>query len=267
MLHGNADAAGLSYLDAGITYYKYDYKEKITPPLKSTEKGWLPGLYIEGAYRGEDIPAFGRLLLEFSNDKTKYDGSTRDGSPVKDNTRNLFLTLEWDFGYTFENVWKSNVDLTPYSGLGYRFWDRGLQGGFPFNEEYSWNYLPLGLRADYSITRQWSIALDLSARLMFNGEIKIDKVLFESAGQFFVIRDVELDLGNKVGYKIQAPIRFEISKKTAFVINPWYERSAIGKSNVFVLEQTATSFKGVFEPSSDTNQYGIHLLFRFLLPI
>jgi len=42
------------YLEASFTPFHIDYREDVTPPLKSTESGWLPGFGLAYGYKGKN---------------------------------------------------------------------------------------------------------------------------------------------------------------------------------------------------------------------
>ena len=251
-------------LELNWMHYHYDYKEDITPPAKSKEIGWLDGLSLMFIYRGIDVissapvtPFYERLLFESTSAPTTYDGSiynsaTGETSPHKDTTYNTFLRIEGDLGYTLRL--SKPCDFTPYSGLGWRSWNRDLgNGDGAYRELYNWMYLPLGLRFNYRINNVLNAALDASYRLMFSGNMQ---VYFSELDSHF--NDPIVILGNKPGYKIEAPLSFYF-----FTLTPWYEYSAIGKSNnadwLYRYEGVNYKYAEIYEPASDTHQYGLNL--------
>ncbi len=130
--------------EIAFSYSQFDYKEDFQPPLKSTEMGWIPQVRLGYSYVPDDqfyFRAFGELSV--GNDNTDYDGSTMGGVPLKATTQNDFARLETNFGYTFKGALP--VSITPYTGLGYRYWKRDIG----YNETYSWWYLPVGVKFLY----------------------------------------------------------------------------------------------------------------------
>lgn len=51
-------AAPAQSLEISVPYYRYDYKEDLTPPLKSTEKGWLYGLRLSYKHQNPESGGF-----------------------------------------------------------------------------------------------------------------------------------------------------------------------------------------------------------------
>jgi tetratricopeptide (TPR) repeat protein len=250
---------GISYaqphrFEIALSYSHYDYKEDLTPPLKSTETGWVPQVRLGYSYVADDrfyFRAFGEASV--ADDDTDYDGSTMGGVPLKDTTRNDFARLEVNAGYTYrENL---SFSITPYVGLGYRYWKRDIG----YNETYSWWYLPLGVKTLYPVTPKWSVGLNASVNFMFDGRMTI-------SSKNDILANTTVHLGNRPGYLVELPVSWRPRVNWAFTVTPWYEYSEIGESPWERLYYTDGSYTGfvVREPSSRTNQYGIRLSTEYL---
>lgn len=239
------------FLEFGLMYYNFDYEEELDPPFKSTEEGWLPGLYLGLGHSMKDA-VYTKLFIEYSEEETDYDGTTRNGIPVKDETDNDFFRFEIDLGYTFSI--DKGFSLTPYTGYGYRSWDRGLGGSVPYDEKYRWSYIPLGIKANLEITDRWSIGANAAARIMFGGTMKVYGSQMHPG-----FNNPTVDLGDKVGWFAEVPIRYKFAERWSVVGTPWYEYSEIGKSNEEILTLYGTPFAIIYEPASETYQYGIKL--------
>jgi hypothetical protein len=251
-----AAVAGVSSLDVGLGYHYFDYREDLNPPLKSTESGWLPGISVKYAYR---MPSFfyTQVYADYAAADLTFDGTTQGGMPVRfTGSPQRFFKLEWNIGY----VWQAghNLQIIPFIGYGYRHWLRGKAGITPtfstIEEEYSWSYLPAGLKADYTINRRWSIGATAALNIMFNGKMKarLSQVL---AGA----NDPEFDLGSRPGFYAELPMTFRFTNQWALVASPWYEYSQIGQSNTLNVVQNNTLIGFAFEPASRTHQYGFRL--------
>ena len=239
--------------ELGMTYYKFDYKEDVDPPLKSTENGWLPGVYFGYTYNKKDT-VYTKLFLEYSSGDIEYDGSTQSGTPIRfDDSAQALYRYEWNIGYTFSV--SKDFSVTPFTGFGYRFWRRGkseIRESFvTLQEEYEWLYIPVGLRSDITLTRRLSFEPSVGMRLVFDGTMT---VLYSDI--YVVNNDPELDLGNKIGWWAELPVRYRFAQYWSFVVTPWYAYSAIGKSNEALVTDGQTTLV-VWEPSSRTHQYGL----------
>jgi len=240
--------------EIAFSYSQFDYKENFQPPLKSTEMGWIPQVRLGYSYSAADqfyFRAFGDLSV--GNDSTDYDGSTMGGVPLKATTQNDFARLETDFGYTFQGALP--VSITPYAGLGYRYWKRDLG----YNEFYSWWYLPVGVKFLYPVNQRFSVGLNASMNIMFEGWMNI-------SNRNDVYANTTVQLGNKLGYLVEIPLGWRPCVNWAFTVTPWYEYSEIGESPWEPVYKTNGTFSGfiVQEPSSRTHQYGIRLSTEYL---
>jgi len=250
---------GISYaqphrFEIALSYFHYDYKEDFTPPLKSTETGWVPQVRLGYSYMADErfyFRAFGEASV--ADDDTDYDGSTMGGVPLKDTTRNDFARFEMNAGYTF----KGNLpfSITPYAGVGYRYWKRDIG----YNEFYSWWYLPLGVKVLYPVDPKWSVGLNASVNFMFDGRMTISY-------KDDTFANTTVSLGNRPGYLVELPVSWRPRVNWAFTVTPWYEYSEIGESPwepFYYADGTFTGFV-VREPSSRTHVYGVRLSTEYL---
>lgn len=242
-----------SELLLGVNVYSFDYKESLSEPLKSTEKATVTTLTL-----GEKVPitGWGRSYLNLEAEaspstKSHFDGTTQSGTPVTDTDELSFFRGEADLSI------QAADNFFFYTGVGWRYWNRFLNGGSGYREIYTWGYWPVGFRWELpSPSAQLTWALDASYRMMWGGQIK---VIFSET----VINgdDTTLTLGNRPGYKLQMPFRFALSSnRIAVLVSPWWESSEIGESDV---KYNATMASYIQEPSSRTTQMGVASAFAF----
>ncbi|MBU1077537.1 MAG: zinc ribbon domain-containing protein [Spirochaetes bacterium] len=242
-------------LTLGLKYYHYDYREIVEPPFKSTENGWLPGIFIDYSFQGIKFPIYFRLTGEYTYGNTKYDGSTQSGEPLTGETGNSLINFSTHFGFVLRIV-NNTFYINPYSGIGYHFWHRGgLDEGF-YGEDYSWCYVPVGIRPVFRITDRFTFAMDVSARFMFKGKIKV--FLTDLSPDF---NEPEGTLGNETGFKIESSVSYIFKSNIGISFTPWYEYSAIGESDIFELTYQGVLWGYGYEPSSKTDQYGLDIGF------
>ncbi|HVO64927.1 MAG TPA: hypothetical protein VMT12_00460 [Syntrophales bacterium] len=243
--------------ELSFMYYYFDYKEDLPAPFKSTESGWLPGVYI-GWYYNKKNAVYSKVFFEFSYGDTEFDGTTQAGTPIKfkeDNHQFLFRG-EWDIGYNFGLT--KDISIKPYTGYGFRLWDRGYAkrtaAYTSYKERYYWHYIPVGIMADFNVGDKLSIEPNAGARIMFYGKMT---AYFSEVDPGY--NDPEFKLGNKVGWYAEIPLKYRLSQSWSIVVKPWYEYSAIGESDVSALTYYGALSGYYYEPTSKTNQYGVNV--------
>jgi hypothetical protein len=241
----------------------FDYSEEFPPPGKSTENGWLFGIGLRYTFEGgTELPLYGKIQFEFSPSGTEYGSNEEDAlGRLKDftqNTSNWFSRLEFQTGYTFYRIANAPVDITPYAGYGYRFWRReisshnDLQG---YREDYSWSYIPIGVKGELAIDRHWSVGLDVAMRLMVSGSISIGLPTYNSP---------TLTLGNRLGLYMAVPLEYRPSSVWAGAFTLWYESSGIDQSNKSPIVVVGGVQHQIYEPPSTTRQFGFSITGMFL---
>ena len=240
----------------------YDYAEVWVPPGKSTENGWLFGVGLEYSFQGgSSFPLWAHTQFDFSPSGTTYGSTETDPfgqvSDFTENTKDWFSRIEVDGGFTFYGVFGSNIDLTPYTGYGYRFWRRDLSNHNDlsgYREEYSWSYVPVGLRSMIGRGAGWSVGLDVAARIMVSGSIYIALPQFSSP---------TLTLGNIAGWHVALPVEYSSPWFWGAGMTFWYEYSGIGQSNDSNPVVIGEQYAWIHEPPSRTHQFGLTLTWSF----
>jgi hypothetical protein len=243
-------------VDISFMYHKFDYKEDLPSPLKSTEDGWLPGFSVAWS-RHQKNTVYTRFLTEISSGDVTYDGTTQTGTPIRFTAHNHQFLFRGEFNVGFHFPVSGNLSLTPYTGYGYRFWMRGQAKSTPlyqtYSEEYSWHYWPLGIRADVRLSDRLSVVPNVGIRVMFRGTMTA--FLSDLDHRY---SNPEFSLGGKTGWFAEIPLKWKVSPSWSFVIKPWYEYSEIGGSDPVAVGYRGSYVGMYYEPSSKTTQYGLN---------
>src|SRR4030065_397870 len=88
-----------SSLQIGMTLYRFDYKEDLIMPDKSTEYGWMPGVYLDYTYKKKST-IYAKVFLSYAANEITYDGSNSADEPVKfDEQKAQMFKFETNVGY------------------------------------------------------------------------------------------------------------------------------------------------------------------------
>ncbi len=235
-------------LEFALMYWRLDYKEDLPAPKKSTENGWLPGAYLGFSYNKKN-DFYSKIFFEFSLGDVEFDGTTQSGTPIRfsNDNRQSFFRGELNVGYNFAIA--RNISLKPYTGYGYRQWERGQASVTAtyasYREKYYWHYIPVGVAAEFNCGERVVIEPNAGLRIMFYG-----KMIAYFSELDPTSNDPEFKLGNKIGYYAEVPLRYKFSQSWSVIIKPWYEYSEIGQSDTVDL---------TYEPASKAHLYGVNL--------
>lgn len=243
-----SEAENSNSLAMSFNRFHFGYSESIG----DSERGWLNGFHV--AYKSQDPETreFWRVTYERTNQNTQYDGalydlSTNTSTPYQGITENKITNKEFIYAVPITLKKKTYI----YTGIGSSTWDRNLTGPYGYSEKYNWNYIPVGYRNEFKVGGKLSGAVDLAAKFMFNGEINV-------SGDGFDTRQMEL--GNKVGFRLELPYTYKMNSTWSLLFTPWYEYSAIGESNWVGLTSNGIPTNYISqEPDSLNHQYGANI--------
>lgn len=245
-----------SSIQLGFTYSDFDYREDLTPPKKSTESGRLKGGYAFYEYSAPSH-VYGKLFFGYSADDITYDGSTQGGTPLTfSDSRQRIFKFEANMGYSIPLGEKTAV--IPFLGYGYHYWERGQSRITPtfieYEENYHWHYIPLGLKLEHALTDRLKLGFTAQMNCMFDGKME---ALTSRVG--LTGNDGTFELGNRVGFYLELPVRIDLTKWLFINVSPWYQYIRIGESNRLNLVLGNMVIGYAYEPSSRTHWYGVNL--------
>ena len=130
---------------------------------------------------------------------------------------------------------RGRLNITPYSGVGYRYWVRGIteehltsqgetvQG---IRSEYTWGFATLGSDNAIEFSNRWTGAFDIAVLFPLDGKMKL------YLSHVFDCENKSYNLDLKPGFRIRAPVSFNLSEKVALCFTTRYVfwRIAKGKS-------------------------------------
>lgn len=136
----SADLLRPQGIEANLAVAWFDYEE----PGLMNEYGFLPGIGIRARFR----PAVPGIVFdaqaEVFGGVLTYDGEYQDGTPLKTDTVDVLTEERGVIGY---DLLGKNWRLTPYLGLGHRYWFDRIQAAGGYRREIRYLFAPMGLEA------------------------------------------------------------------------------------------------------------------------
>lgn len=237
--------------DIGYTIANFRYRE----PGLMKETGILQG--VAAAYTDHAMNVIMlRMEGEFLLGELDYDGQYWDGSPVTGDTDDMLLDVRALAGYDFVfDKWA----LTPFTGLGYRYWydDIKVSGGYERN--ISQLYLPLGFETGSSLG-QWRWGVRGEYDILLAGWVKSH--LSQAVAGY---NDPENDQNFGSGWGTRASVyaEYSIGDRYSVALEPYYRYWRVGDSETADLTQNGAKIGSVYEPANKTTIWGLKALFQF----
>jgi hypothetical protein len=254
---GAVAVAGPLEVEAGASVMDFGYREfSDSGTLLDREDGRIPGLVARlggksGAWQ------FTGELSHHAGDVT-YTGRTNVGGMVSTITAETVTGLSATLTRRIGN--RTNPEITLYGGFGYTDWTRDIQptttaGGQPVAgllENYYWWSGFVGSR------------LEMAAQpgVRFGAEVRLMRIIAPELEINFggLYDDASLDLGEDWGMRLVLPARFRVTATSWLIVEPWIEQWEFGRSATATLTRNGTPAGTVFEPASETGNFGVSLL-------
>ena len=99
----------------------------------------------------------------------KYTGHYSDGTSLKCDTDDYFISARATIGKGFDF---GNIGLTPYTGIGGRYWNDKIKTSGGYEREITQLYMPLGLNVIAKMDDNWSVGGTFEGDLFLGGEVK-----------------------------------------------------------------------------------------------
>jgi hypothetical protein len=240
--------------EIGAEIYSFKYEESIMEEegtflgfsLGYTHRPWVADLQPESESDGGVMFSLeGRIAVG----KVDYDGALLDGTPYKvDNIDD----------YTFEtrailgrDLLGSNAVSAIYTGLGYRYLNDDLsKDPAGYEREANYIYVPIGYQFATGLGSGWSWGARLEYDFFIWGEQR------SHLGDVHSIPpEPGIETQQERGHGYRASLRLQRQYPDGVVvIEPFFRFWEIEDSNLD---------RGWFEPANETNEYGIHFVWRF----
>jgi hypothetical protein len=235
--------------EIGYRLISFDYDE---PDI--TEEGLLHGVFAEYTHRF-DNPVMLALEAEYYSGELDYDGEYQNGAPLETDTDDYIFQVRglagWDFDY-------AGWTLTPYAGLGWRYWNDDINAAGGYEREIRYFYAPLGFEAATVPAEKWIIGFSGEYDLFLDGQVEAH---LSDVGPGY--EDASLDQNFAEGYGVRISAYARHSFERFFVrLEPFFRYWDIQESDTDTAAVPGGTATWV-EPENDTTIFGASLSVGF----
>jgi hypothetical protein len=240
--------------EMGVSISNYNYWESNDSVNLS---GGLYGLEYERTQAFSDFFVMGDLQYKKGN--LSY---TSQSSGSLSNLSNYYYELRGLIGKDFS--WSSG-NLSPYSGLGYRYLyddNRGISttGAAGYQREISYLYIPFGTIYRISLT---NAILETRVEYDYLIKGKVNTHLSDSVGFNSITANSDVTNNQTSGWGIRLSTSYQ---EKSWALTPYFNYWFVQNSDVTSttkIQGGLSSTAGVFEPTNRTVEYGLKGSYKF----
>lgn len=148
----------------------------------------------------------------------------------------------------------TNDRIALYGGAGHRRWDRDVATTTTLgsNLDYAWAYVMLGAKLSLHRSERASVMVDLRITKPLNPKVDLSFPGTDAA---------KLEVGSKLGYRIEVPFSYKLTKTGGIEVAPFYERIELTESDPETVPGVLINNQPlrVLEPDSETEVFGMHI--------
>ena len=182
------------------------------------------------------------------------DGSSQDGEPFQGDTEDWILEWRALLGLDFP---VGKCLLTPFSGVGYRYWNNQGEGTGFYEREITYWYSPIGLALFGAFSPRWTFGISGEYDFLWSAKTETDL-----SDVLYGLPRAHLSAEQGGGYGLRGSlwIKAQLAKHFALSIEPFVRYWDIDESN-----QVPLTYFGVptgwvvIEPANQTTEYGLLL--------
>lgn len=241
-------------LQIGFDVRYFNYEE----PGLMEESGWMYGIVGSYIYHGNNKLMF-ETSLSYVFGELDYDGQFLDGTPTTSDTDDWLF--EWRGLIGPDYRFKDSSIVTPFLGIGYRFWNDEIKGSGGYEREIQYWYLPIGVKTIGRLPANWTWGLSAEYDLFLGGKVKshVSDLL-----PGLSTPENDQNFGDGYGVKFSLQFNTNFSNNYGISIEPYITFWDIDESDPSWL-----TFYGhptgiyVVEPENETTEYGLRLNITF----
>jgi len=217
--------------------------------------GFLFGVMGRYAYNRKAVML--GCSLEFAAGILDYDGSTWSGTPVNADSNDFLFEFRTVVG---GNLHKRKTKITPFIGLGLRYWNDDLQASGGYEREILYLYSPIGIKFTRPLSTRWSWGFSGEYDLFWKGWVTSH---LSDADPGYNDPKNHQSFGDGFGVRFSFQFRNHISEKLSWCIEPFFRYWDVAQSDYAPLTLYGAPAGYVYEPENNTLSYGVTVGFGF----
>ena len=231
----------------------FDYEEDSL----MEESGWMYGIVGSYIYHGNNKLMF-ETSFSYVFGEIDYDGQTWSGTPLGADTDDWIF--EWRGLIGKDYRLKGSSIITPFMGIGYRYWNDNIDASGGYEREIQYWYLPIGVKTISPLIGNWTWGMSMEYDLFLGGEVKSHISDIHPA-----YNDPENDQDFGDGYGVGFSLQFnrKLSNNYGFSIEPYIRYWDIDESDTSTLTEYGIPIDYMVEPENETIVYGLRLNITF----
>ncbi|NJB67998.1 hypothetical protein GGQ74_001671 [Desulfobaculum xiamenense] len=248
------EGASLTALHSGVEFgYAYANVRYREPGLMK-ETGSLHGVQLRGTYHCS-AGWMGRGEMEYLGGGLDYDGQTQAGAPRESDTEDSLFQLRALVGYDID---RGDWALTPFIGIGYRYWFDDIEGSGGYEREIRQLYSPVGAELAF-VRGKWRFGLCGEYDIFWGGRVK-SRLSQAVSG----LDDARNDQDMFDGYGLRGAV-FVAYTFDGFgvVVEPYIRYWDIDESDSDEVSLGGAPYSTVVEPENTTRVYGVAVRVSF----
>jgi len=233
----------------GLKTRYFDYKE----PGFMQETGFMYG--VVGDYTHHSTHnVMVHASLESSLGRLDYDGHFQDGTPLKTDTEDWLVECRGLIGYDIGI--NGRYLMTPYTGIGYRYWNDVISSSYGYEREIHYWYVPIGVKTAGPLAERWTWGVTAEYDLFCRGIVKSHLTDADPA-----YNDPVLNQGFGEGYGVRCALMFAraLAGGASLSIEPFISYWDINRSDIGDLCFNGSPIGHVVEPNNETISYGLSI--------
>lgn len=225
--------------------------------------GFMYGISGEFIYHGisnMDNYIMAGIETEVLVGSLDYNGETWGGTPIEEDSDDFIIETRGLIGYDYltdnENL------ITPFTGIGYRYWNNDIDGTGGYEREVQYWYAPIGITSMGSLAKNWTGGITAEYDLFLGGTVKSHLSDVDSS-----LNDPEVDQEALDGYGLRFSVHFTRQfeeRGHSLSFEPYIRYWDIDESDeeTLTVNGSPTGYY-VLEPENETRSYGIRLSLSF----